>query len=248
MAALKSLECREHGGTFKVPPKRGRPPTRCGGSYPECDMAGNRKAVGTLGPKAKQRAEQTLSLPAEGTPVEAAETVPKSRRKASPVVVHHNPSIPLASHAREQLEPLGWQLTGKAWFDEEDDAGWASVEGHRGVEHIGLWFRDGKLHSSDYTLWDAAKESTNGRPKSRLPFDPEELTDAELAVELRNRKITFWNRTGKSRETAVIRDKFQIKHGFDFSEEGEYYRNVEFIDRETGGYRAVAIASLLKVE
>lgn len=188
-----------------------------------------------------------------GTPEEAAETTPKKRRKANPVVVSNNPSIPLAMHARGQLEPLGWALTGKAWFDEDDGVGWAEVSGKRGVELIHLWFRDGQLHSSDYTLWDAAKESTNGRPKSRLPFNPDEMSDAELAAALRNRKVTWWNRIGKSRETAVVGEKFKIENNFNYKsnedDEGEeYLRIVTFVDKHGGGFRSFNVHALLKVD
>lgn len=42
---MRTLPCREHGGNFTVPMKRGRPPVRCGGEYPACDQAATAKPV-----------------------------------------------------------------------------------------------------------------------------------------------------------------------------------------------------------
>lgn len=33
---MKTLQCRAHGGTFKIGPKRGRDPVNCGGPWPTC--------------------------------------------------------------------------------------------------------------------------------------------------------------------------------------------------------------------
>lgn len=41
--ATKTLPCRLHGGTFTIVAKRGRPPVKCGGDYPQCTKAGTVK-------------------------------------------------------------------------------------------------------------------------------------------------------------------------------------------------------------
>lgn len=50
---LRTLPCRTHGGNFSVPVKRGRPPVKCGGEYPECDQAGTAKPANRVSRSAK---------------------------------------------------------------------------------------------------------------------------------------------------------------------------------------------------
>jgi hypothetical protein len=42
---MKTLQCRAHGGTFKIGPKRGRDPVNCGGKWPECTRVTGEKPV-----------------------------------------------------------------------------------------------------------------------------------------------------------------------------------------------------------
>ena len=91
-------------------------------------------------------------------------------------------------HARTELEPLGWTLTGTAGVN--DDGAWAEVIGRRDTETIILRWEDGKLTDQTYTVWDEdVSPAQNGKPKSRLPFNPDEMTDSELVKEISGRLL-----------------------------------------------------------
>ena len=288
MATMKAIQCREHGGVFHIPARRGRPPVRCsednrcdmtkpvksvprkksdaelltrnktrftkgsGGRRPsEIAMAEVERAEAEFSAAEAARETRLAAMQARGTANGAPKKARKKRAEAPPVTVRHNPSIPLARHAREQLEPLGWSLTGRAWFEdhpEEEDVliGFAEVVGTRGDETVILRWKGGKPEDQHYSIWDTEKVSTNGKPKSRLPFDPDTLSDVELANELRGRKVTWWNRLAKGKETAIVGDKFQIQHNYD--EGREHARMVLFVDKHAGGFRAFHVDALMKVD
>lgn len=257
----KQIQCNEHGGMFKVPVKRGRPPSKCNPQNP-CSMVKAQKGPRTKTEAVARRTAQTRQgkMP---TPVkraassrqtrkvtprtEPAKKATKSTPAASDVVVTHNPSIVLAKHARDLLEPQGWELHGRAWTDEED--AWAEVTGSRGTESIAIRFLNGKFQSQDYSLWDPDKTpGQNGMPKINLPFDPNEMSDGELAKELAGRKVTWWNRIGKNQETAIIGNKFQIHHYYEGTDESS--RQVTFVDQTNGQYkfRSFNVDALMRVK
>lgn len=268
---MKTVTCKEHGGTFEIPRKRGRPPGQCTAENP-CTMVKLRKGPRTEATKAvAARTAQTLkgkvptrsggrqpakvanartarqtarTEPAKAPPKRA----PKSTPEASEVVVRHNPSIPFAQKAREQLEPLGWALKGRGWVD-EDEAAWAEVVATRGPETLAIRWRDGKFYSQDYSLWDSDKTAgQQNMPKATLPFDPDEMSDEELAKELAGRKITWWNRIASSTESAIIGDKFQIQHNYTGGNETS--RQVLFVDQTPGYYkfRAFNVDAMMRVK
>lgn len=264
----KQTQCKEHGGMFRVPVKRGRPPGQCNPQNP-CTMARTKKTTakttsgGTVRPSRAEAvakrptetrkggvvgAQERATRPRKVTPrTEPAKKATKSTPEASDVVVTHNPSIVLAKHARDLLEPQGWELHGRAWTDEED--AWAEVTGNRGSESIAIRFVNGKFYSQDYSLWDAEKTpGQNGMPKANLPFDPYEMSDGELAKELAGRKVTWWNRIGKNQETAIIGNKFQIHHYYEGTDESS--RQVTFVDQTNGQYkfRSFNVDALMRVK
>lgn len=259
MAEMKQLQCREHGGTFFIPPRRGRPPVRCSEENP-CDMVKARnkgrqsapeiaKAVSRTRKGATPKPARDIPTPkgARGHQV-APQKATKTRPEASPAVVRHNPSIVFAHKAKEQLEPLGWNLKGRQWVD-EDESAWAEVTGTRGEETIALRWVDGKFDSQDYSLWDADKSpGQNNRPKSRLPFDPNEMTDEELARELSGRRVTWWNRIASNTETAIIGDKLKIEHTYTGG--NETARQIHFVDATPnhGKFRAFNVDALMRVK
>jgi hypothetical protein len=65
---LKTFSCREHGGTFQMLPRKGRPPVRCTAEAP-CSRVGTPKSAPTVSaeqnpclPKAKAAKERLVSL------------------------------------------------------------------------------------------------------------------------------------------------------------------------------------------
>lgn len=188
-----------------------------------------------------------------GVPVKA---VRGSSTVATPAVVSNNPSIRWASEAKRLLEPQGWKVQGRAWSEMEDDhkAFYASLIATRGEETISFLWRDAKLVSQDYKMWDTDKPSENGMPRKRLDFDPDEMSDAALIKRLSGRKVIWWNRLGKSTEHAVI------PHGSDKRVKVEHLLNgngdeearvVTFVDGTNGysatGFRSFHVSALLKV-
>lgn len=310
--AVKTIQCREHGGTFEIESRRGRPPVRCTDDNP-CDMVKTRRKrtaenvaartartlKGELLPKAsggrrpakasqatarrQELKEAAAKVPtnrsrkpveatsavvrhnpsiqfaqqakAQLTPrVEPAKKASNSVPEAGPVTVKHNPSITHARVAREQLEPLGWELKGRAWFDPrmdsgtEPDEGWAEVVAARGTETLILRWCNGKLIDQVYNVWNEEKPSENGRPKSRLSFDPDEMSDVELVRAISGQKITWWNRIAKNTESAIIGEKVQIEHAFIGGTGDETARIVKFLDATgRGGFRAFHVGAMMKL-
>lgn len=226
---MKHILCREHGGTFSITPRRGRPPVRCSEDNP-CDQ--NRTLLGGLKKHPKPVAE-------------ARSSASKVKATPAPASVHKNPSVPFAHKAQTELTPLGWILKGKAGF--VDGVGWAEVVATRGVESIILRWEDGKKVTQEYSIWDSeSSPEQNGRPKSQLRFDPNEMTDLDLARELSGRTITWWNRLANNTDKAVIGEKLEIQHCYTGG--NETARFLRFIDQteHRGSYRAVHVEALIK--
>jgi hypothetical protein len=284
----RTLQCREHGGNFKVPAKRGRPPTRCGGNYPKCDMARKRQTDSVAArtartlkgelPKRSNISGRTRAVDRKAA--DALTVTPDKLRRAAMVkqheadwkanprkrttqqaieaskaIVRHNPSVPLAKKAKDQLEPLGWVCTAT----KDDDTARVAFSATRGEEYMTILFEDGKTVSQDYWLWDANKTSgQNGKPKSRLPFNPDEMTDAELATALRGKQVEWWNRIKSGKEKATISMKqIKIEHTFydpsptdddgNEIEPSEPLRIVSFVDPTGGGFRSFHVDALMRV-
>jgi hypothetical protein len=268
--AMKSIQCQEHGGTFQVPVKRGRPPSKCTEAN-RCTMARAAKGPRSAEAVAKRTAEtlkgrmpakstgerraakvaqanasrQTKRRPAQYDPAQKAT---RTRPTASDVTVRHNPSVVMGKKAKDVLEPQGWTVNGRAWID-EDEIAWAEVTGTRGEETIAVRWANGKFVSQDYSLWDADKTpGQQGMPKTNLPFDPYEMSDEELAKELAGRKVTWWNRIASATETAIVGDKFQIQHNYTGGNETS--RQVLFVDQTPmhNKFRAFNIDALMRVK
>lgn len=236
---MRVLTCRVHGGQFKVQMGPGRSPTRCSDANP-CDN------VPATPPRRRTRAVKVELVPRAPRSVKAR----RAQQKATPEVIKPNPSVPLAFDARRLLEPEGWKITGRAYWD-EDDQGVAVVTGSRGKEIITLTWINAKLVSQDYAMFQSDKPSLDGMPKPRLSFSTDEISDVALIRELTGKKVTWWNRTGRSKETASfphVYEKVKIERlisgaGTDVVEK----RVVSFVDQAGTGYRAFDLAALLKV-
>jgi hypothetical protein len=249
MAEKQKLLCREHGGYFYREPKRGRKPVRCSESN-QCDAAGNqpveRPAVGkATDPNAQLREQRTKALKRA---VKGSES--KSQR-----ISGSNPSLDKGQAAKALLEAQGWIVSGKAWHaiapDDPTDAmvGWASVTAARGEEMLHIVWKDGETQDQVYNLWNLDKPSANGKPNSKLPFDPDEIPDAELAQMLVGVRVKWWNRLAGKEETAVCgKDSIEIEHKWTGT--GDEYpaaRLIKFIDVDSGGYRHFRLEQLTKV-
>lgn len=260
------------------PAQRGRPPRACSEDN-LCDMAPRArraKAVATrtaetLRGKLPEKARNTVQkrrsatnggrVPAKVASAaskrqETREVAPlkatKSRPEASPAVVHNNPSVPIARQLREQLEPLGW--TCHATRDDLDAVNFIAT---RDSEVITVRIENGKVVEQGYSIWDAQRPSTNGQPKSRLTFDPEEMSDVELIRELMGQKVSWWNTISKKAEHAVIphkeNSKIKVEHVITW-EDGEPdelpgSRVISFVDQTPNqtSFRAFRLGALLKI-
>jgi hypothetical protein len=244
----KKVRCAEHGGQFSIPVKRGRPPTKCSEDNP-CDMV---KPPRRGSKEVAARTAQTRrgKMPVSSTEANRQTLIkkPAQVKTEAPSVVKHNPSIVVAREARDLLEPQGWNLKGRAWEDDVN-AQYAEITATRGEEILRIVFKDGKFLSQDYSLWDSDKTpGQNGKPKSRLPFDPNEMTDSELARELSGRTVWWWNKLAKAQETAVIGDNLKIEHAYTGGNETS--RQVHFVDKTPShaAFRAFNVDALMRVK
>lgn len=220
--------CREHGGNFISPKRRGRPPTSCAPDYP-CT------AAETHIPDKPKRIRVHTTLEHE-TPTSAPQ---------SPVEPRSQPSEGLskAKAAKEALEGQGWTVEGRANGER------VSVTGARGEEIVSLvWSPEGELQSQEYSLWNTVRVSANGAPKANLPFDPDEIPDARLIPYLTGMSVTWHNRLSGGSETAVIGERIEIMHVYDrLGEELPADRLIRFIDATGRGFRHFRLGALLKI-
>jgi len=302
---VKTLNCREHGGTFTVPPRRGRPPVRCTPDNP-CTGGGTAKrsapvptfssapsvavetgfrrssATKTLDQMnaAELRAyARSLGMSTATKLTEAADLrrairkyqskpavikvtkdaagkvtglqgpARKAPQPVSEVTTRVNASVPKAHAAKQRLEPLGWSVKGRAWFD--DEKGMAEITAVREDETLVLQWADGKLVHQDYGIWDIDQPQKNNKPASRLPFDPDEVPDKELVGMLQGMTVTWWNALAQSNETATIDpQKITIEHAYTATMHGDETpadRIVKFVAMHGGGFRAFRLGALLKI-
>lgn len=267
-----TLPCREHGGQFEIPKRRGRPPVRCNEDHP-CRKAGTSKRVRKAEPvevpapvrraatkptngkaardEAAVKAAVARNLKRRETEVvpEPLRTRAKAPQAAATASTTTNPSLPMAQAAKRQLEPLGWVVQGRAWVS-DGAAQWAEIVATRDTETIIIRWMDGNLIEQNYMLWNHQKPSVNikGMPPRKLDFDPDEASDRELVERLSGMKVTWWNRLGRSTESAVIPDKVNVEHTYNSrGDETPGERIIKFVDRNGTGFRAFYVAALIKI-
>lgn len=242
---MKTLTCREHGGTFKIPAGRGRPPTRCGGKWEACS-----------------RAEQDPPLTsAQTNVVKAFGNLAHAVAQIEPTPTPVNPALAAKSH----LEAQGFLCTGRGFrTDPGESYSWGSMDGTHTVSGMALpvveltavrdsemilmvWL-DGELVQQHYSLWHD-KPSANGKPTGSLNFNPDECTDKELVHHLAGSKVTWWNVLGQREETAVVSPhQLKIEHMYNnVGDETAGDRILKFTDHTGVGSRAFRIGALLKV-
>jgi hypothetical protein len=234
----KRFQCRTHqGGIFSMPARRGRPPVRCTEQYP-CDRTAE---------------VQNTVRDVPGVGKVAVVTTAKAPEMPAKPATRANDSLASAMRAKAQLEPVGWVVKGRAWFDDtlatlEPAKHMAEVVCSRGAETLIIRWQNGVLSSQDYSM-EHLKESENGIPAHSLSFDPNEMTDGELVRMIRGMKVTWWNVIASSRETAIVGpNNVAVEHLFvGNGDTDNSKRIVKFLDHGGGGFRAFHVGALLKV-
>jgi len=232
---MNSYRCRDHGGTFYVQSRRGRPPVRC-----TEDNLCKQDNEGTPKRTRKELVERSMPISKAPTKHEAVIT--------SPVKPPANKSVLQAQACKAELEALGWTAKGRGWVEESHGAAMAQVTATRGSESLVITWNDGKLANQDYNLWHN-RRSLNGMPARKMKFNPDEMTDRELIRAISGMKVTWWNTLGKTEETYVVSgDKLSIEHFYASNgEEDTGRRIVKFLDQNGNGYRHFHAEALLKV-
>lgn len=268
---LSVRECQEHGGTFEIPKRRGRPPVRCTDDNP-CTEAGDipglpgvtkhaaKKIGGPLKPAAKStkpaKPEFSGSISNTTKKIMAAAArkyaeAPTEEPKEAEGSSHRAPTTAVqnAYKAKALLETVGWQCTAKPVGDGVE------FTAQRNPELIIIRFRNDGSAEQTYMIWDTVQPKKNYDPRMpspKLNFEPNEISDRELFTLLRGREVQWWNRQTGSIEVGVISTtKMQIEHLFGTEEDGEPTpedRVIKFVDHAEGRFRAFRLAALIKVD
>lgn len=251
---MARITCRDHGGTFERPARRGRPPVRCNDEnqctkHPAVKIIREEPMPKKRGPKAAPRTmarAKADSAAVRGTLPEAL-----TPRKPAQPPVEPQTAVPAgvakALEAKALLEAQGWTCHAK-----RAEGGGVEFHASRGTERITMAIAsNGHVIKQDYTLWDTQKPDTNGVPrdKVRLDFNPDELSDRQLVEMLRERTVIWWNRIGGFEEKATLPHKVQITHTFNGHEDevpGD--RVITFVDLHGGGFRSFRQGALMRLD
>lgn len=200
---IKRIACREHGGTFEIVAKRGRPPVRCTEDNPcsGVNVNGGRKARVASAvsrpervaseiknrnlTKAVERAyDDQAATKRKAANIKAvaertAQTLrgklpePSSNGASASVEVRSHPN-PCVSLAYAARE----RLEPLGWVCTargwmDGDSSFASLTASRDTELLSLYWQDGVLTDQEYNLWNTEMPSANGKPKGTDSFLPE---------------------------------------------------------------------------
>jgi len=240
-APMKVIKCREHGGTFMVEARRGRPPVRCTDRNP-CNHA-SAPPTDVRKPSRVERAASKIKKTHMAT--EEVPSTHSAQSEAAQPRMSDNSSLALAKAAKVRLENTGWTCRGRVARSD------VQLLASRGSETIVLIWQNGALVSQQYSFWDTDSRK-NHAPTSQLDFDPAETTDGELVRRLSGMKITWWNSLAQSEESAVVPDssksRFSITHVYvGNGDEDNTKRVLTFIDRDGTGFRSVHVDSLISI-
>lgn len=225
---LKQFKCRVHSGIFKMPARRGRPPVQCTTEHP-CSRRDDSGHVAVHAP----------------TPATIAASAIKQERALvhSQAPALYTLSMKKAMTAKSQLEGVGWTVKGRAWVEENIPC--AEVIATRGDEFLMIVWKNGNTVQQQYTMWNE-NNSRKLAPRRTLPFDPVELTDAELVEALRGTRVTWVNRIANSTEEAIIPDRLSIEHVYQGGREDPSMRIVKFCGVGSM-FRAFHVGALLSI-
>lgn len=244
---MKTITCREHGGTFSIEPRRGRPPVKCseGNRCTPVEQIASKIPVRKSAPRERRlpiEREVTTKATRDAEAIAAAKArVTANATKAAKQI---SAGVDKALAAKARLEPLGWKTTGTK------DGTDVVLSGVRGEERIAIrWNASGDLVWQQYDLWHSDVPKKNGKPASNLPFDPDEVPDKEIARMLSGTKVTWWNVLAGAEQSAVISGtKVSIGHAYDsHGDEQPSDRVITFVDATGAGFRSFRLGALLKV-
>lgn len=246
---MKRIQCREHGGYFMVEPRRGRPPVRCTEEN-QCDA--QRVPTGKVRTPGQRLAAElpdryapvvgpskTRTLAATPVNTSASDTAGNVSWEAN-----RRATLKECNRIFHEVVALGWE-TKRGWVNNTT----AEITATRGEEMLYVVIKAGIVIQQDYSLWSFDKPSTNGKPKSNLPFDPDEIGDRELAQYLVGNKVTWYNRLSGKEETGFCgKESIHVEHGYNVrGDEMPGERIIKFIDADELHFRAFRLDSLLKV-
>ena len=243
--ATKRLKCRTHGGYFSVEARRGRPPVNCTEEN-ECDAQKipttkrGTAAQPSLDRRMVTHASNPKTATSDATP--ALTTASGTPDRAAWVNARAATAAEINRIFRE-LVVLGWDAK-RAWVDKST----AEIIAIRGIEMLYVTVTNG-VASTQYSLWDFEKPFTNHKPVSKLPFDPDEIGDRELARLLVGTKVTWYNRLSGKEETGYCgSDRIVVEHSYNpKGDELPGERIVKFVDADARNFRAFRLDQLLKV-
>lgn len=264
MATVRKVICRDHpGGRFVAPPRRGRPPVRCAPEYP-CSAA--ETAISAKKPTRKELAAKRDALEAADKAARAPRHQPKTvaakeliavgtdegpaatQERVQATIAGREASLAKARKAKAELEARGWTVEGKGKGTQ------AEITAVRDDEMLIMVWDNGTLTAQDYSLWAADKPRENGMPASELPagLDLDTMSDRELLAALVGMQVTWWNRLGQRKESAIISTKrVAIEHVYDQDTIARgampSQRIIKFVDVNAGGYKAFQLGALLKI-
>jgi hypothetical protein len=262
---LRKIVCRDHGGTFRIPARRGRPPVRCNDEnkctkFEKTDVAEARKRVSAPEKTASQiknrrSAERGYNPADDQSAMAGADNSPYPTQQAE---TPQNTSLAPAQVAKELLVGQNWIVSGRAWSESRPPRDGERVQMHyaeltatRGEELITMLWVDGELDAQTYSLWNMEKPSVNGKPNTAaLDAELDELTDKELIQRIAGQRVTWWNRLGKNKESAIVSGNkiIQIDHTYNgIGDETPADRVIKFVDYGGGGFRAFRAGAIVKI-
>lgn len=165
-------------------------------------------------------------------------------------------TVALAMEAKAKLEAQGWTCEGRGWVDPVEVSPGKTVGGvpcaeliaSRGDERITLLWRGDKLVDQQYSLWDMEQPHKNEMPEVGISSEFDEWSDKELVEYMAGKKVTWWNKLGKNKETAYVPETVKIAHNYNgVGDETPADRIVTIVDHGGTGYRSFRVGQLLKI-
>jgi hypothetical protein len=250
--ATKKIKCRTHGGFFTVEARRGRPPVKCTEDN-QCDAqrvptsaSSGRVRIESNQPVATLNVGRSANMASSKTRTSAAtaasESVSDSAGNAS-WQAGRQATVKEVNRVFTELSKLGWNAK-RSWEDKTT----AEITATRGDEMIYVTVTNGQS-SMQYSLWSFDKPQENGKPTSKLPFDPDEIGDRELVRLLAGVKVTWYNRlSGKEEHAYCGAVAIRVEHGYNArGDEMPGERIIKFTDPDDKHFKAFRLDQLLKV-
>jgi hypothetical protein len=238
--AIKKIKCRTHGGFFTVEARRGRPPVKCTEDN-KCDAQTIAKAPSTVKP-VKLFSHAAPSMTRTSAATDAHENASDSDGNAN-WQAGRQATVKGINRIFTELSKLGWNAK-RSWADKST----AEITATRDDEMIYVTVTNGQS-SMQYSLWSFDKPQENGKPVSKLPFDPDEIGDRELVRLLAGVKVTWYNRlSGKEEHAYCGAVAIRVEHGYNArGDEMPGERIIKFTDPDDKHFKAFRLDQLLKV-